>query len=281
MIQGRELALAVLSLRGRPAEAIVRAAADAGFDSITLRIVEPKPGDHGHLVHDATARRSLHSLMDGEGVTLLDVEVVRLRPGTQLRFLLPALDAAAELGARHVLTVCDDPEEERFLASLLALSSACEERGLTTALEFMRFSECRSFEHAVRTVQRGRAAGAATLGVLVDALHLHRSGGTPEQVAAVAGEFPELFPYVQLCDGPSKPPRGGVAQIRDEAVTARLLPGDGELPLLRLLAALPAGIPASLETPVRDLELLDDAAKAGAAFDAGCRLLRGTTTMAR
>src|SRR5215218_5509588 len=106
MIQGRELALAVLSLRGRSAESIVTASATAGFDAVTLRLVEPRTGDHGHLVDDARARRSLRALMDAEGVGLLDVEVVRLRPDTRLQLLLPALDAAAELGARHVLTVC-------------------------------------------------------------------------------------------------------------------------------------------------------------------------------
>ena len=33
----------------------------------------------------------------------------------------------------------------------------------------------------------------------------------------------------------------------------RLLPGDGELPLAEFLAALPAGIPVSVEAPVLSL----------------------------
>lgn len=275
MIQGPELALAVLSLRGRPAESIVAAAATAGFDSVTLRLIEPKAGDHGHLVRDARARRSLKALMGSMGVGLLDVEVVRLRPDTELDLLLPALDAAADLGARHVLTVSEDPDEERLLERLVAFDAACSERGIVTALEFMRFSECRSFEHAVRVVQRARVAGAQRVGVLVDALHLRRSGGTPEQVAGYAADYPDLFPYVQLCDGPLPPPPGGVAEVRDEAVTGRLLPGDGELPLLPLLGALPVGIPICVETPVRGLEVLDDTARARAVFEASRRLLLG------
>jgi sugar phosphate isomerase/epimerase len=275
MIQGREIALAILTLRGRPAEAVVVAAAAAGFDSVTLRTVEPKSGDHGHLVDDARARRDLRRLMDREGVGLLDVEVVRLRPDTVVASLLPALDAAAELGARHVLTVCEDPDEERFLSTLVALEAACAARGLGCALEFMRFSECPSFEAAVRVVQRARLQGAHRLGVLVDALHLQRSGGTPAHVAMVAAEQPVLFPYVQLCDGPSSAPYGGVAEVRDEAVTSRLLPGDGDLPLPALLGALPADIPVSVETPVRGLRHLDDTARAAAAFDACRKLLLG------
>jgi sugar phosphate isomerase/epimerase len=280
VIQGRELALAVLSLRGRAAEAIVAAAATAGFDAVTLRLLDPRSGDHGHLVGDPTARRALRRRMDGEGVALLDVEVARLRPDTETNTLVPALEAAAELGARHVVTLCEDPDEERFLVNLLHLDQLCSERDLACVLEFMPFSECRSFEDAVRVVQRARAVGAIGVGVLVDPLHLRRSGGDPEQVASYAAAAPELFPYLQLCDAPSAAPAGGLAEVRHEAVTSRLLPGDGELPLLALLDALPAGVPLSVETPVRALEMLDDVTRASAAFDACRRLLSGTVPAA-
>jgi sugar phosphate isomerase/epimerase len=283
MINGREMAMAVLNLRGRPAEAIVAAAAHAGFDSVTLRLIEPKTGDHGHLVDDAGARRALRRTMDAAGVRLLDVEVVRLRPQVRIGDLLPALDAAAELGARHVLTVCEDPDDERFLRNFVLFAHECAQRGMRAVLEFMRFSECKSFEHAVRLVLLARldgADGVDGVGVLVDALHLERSGGTPEQIAIYAHDFPELFPYVQMCDGPLLPPRGGVAEIRDEAVTGRLLPGDGELPLHRLLAVLPPDIPVCVETPVRSLASRSDNEKAEAAFAAGTRLLLGLTPLA-
>lgn len=281
MFQGRELAMAVLNLRGRPADAIVRAGAAAGFDSVTLRMIEPKDGDHGHLAYSATARRELRVLMDDLGVRLLDVEVVRLRPNARVDLLLPALDAAAELGARHVLTVCEDPDEGRFIATFGEFARACSQRGMRAVLEFMRFSECTSFEQAMRLVTLTRVGGADDVGVLVDALHLTRSGGTPAQVAGYAADFPEMFPYVQICDAPLLPPQGGVAEVRDEAVYRRMLPGDGELPLAALLAALPAGIPVCIETPVPALASLTDTERAVAAFAAGRRLLRDAATLPR
>jgi sugar phosphate isomerase/epimerase len=281
VIDGRELAMAVLNLRGRPADAIVRAGAAAGFDSVTLRIIEPKDGDHGHLVYSTTARRELRALLDDLGVRLLDVEVVRLRPNTRLDLLEPALDAAAELGARHVLTVCEDPEETRFVAAFGAFARACSQRGMRAVLEFMRFSECTSFEQAMRLAMLTRVDGADDVGVLVDALHLTRSGGTPAQVAVYAADFPEMFPYVQICDGPLLPPHGGVAEVRDEAVYRRMLPGDGELPLAALLAALPPGIPVCIETPVPALAALTDTERAAAAFAAGRRLLRDPAALPR
>jgi sugar phosphate isomerase/epimerase len=90
-------------------------------------------------------------------------------------------------------------------------------------------------------------------GVLVDPLHLRRSGGSPAAVAVLAQSRPELFPYVQLCDAPLGAPHDGTRGLYREAVTARLLPGDGELPLGELLGALPASLPLSVETPVAAL----------------------------
>ncbi len=277
MLAGREVALAVLTLRGRPAAAIVAAGAVAGFDSVTLRLIEPKTGDHGDLVHDRRARRDLTTQLADAGMGLLDVEVVRLRPDTDVRGLLPALDAAAELGARFVLTVCEDPEEGRFVATFGRLAAACRDRGLRAVLEFMRFSECHSLEHAVRLVRCVRERGG-DVGVLIDALHLQRSGGNAGQVAIYAEQDPTLFPYVQLCDAPPTPPRGGVAELRTEAVAGRLLPGTGELPLGELLAALPADIPACIETPVRGLEALRDDERAAAAYRSAAGVLATART---
>ena len=60
--------------------------------------------------------------------------------------------------------------------------------------------------------------------------------------------------YAQLCDaaGPG-PDINSRADVRLEAVDYRLLPGDGDLPLASWLAALPTGIPLSLEVRSRAL----------------------------
>jgi sugar phosphate isomerase/epimerase len=62
---------------------------------------------------------------------------------------------------------------------------------------------------------------------------------------------PELISYVQLCDAPLAAPGAGPASAEavHEARAARLLPGEGQLPLRELLAALPDGIPVAVEAP--------------------------------
>jgi sugar phosphate isomerase/epimerase len=82
-------------------------------------------------------------------------------------------------------------------------------------------------------------------GILVDTLHVIRSGGG---AATLAELDPKLIGSVQLCDAPlAKAPE---LSITDEARTDRLPPGEGELPLHAMLDALPESIPLAVEVPL-------------------------------
>jgi sugar phosphate isomerase/epimerase len=80
-------------------------------------------------------------------------------------------------------------------------------------------------------------------GVLVDTLHLARSGGGPADLADVPAE---LLPYLQLADAPDRLDDPTPARLREEALHGRLLPGQGQLPLDRTLASVP-DVPVSVE----------------------------------
>ena len=114
---------------------------------------------------------------------------------------------------------------------------------MTLSLEFMPYS---AVSH--RVVRYGdevlAAVAAPNLDVLVDALHLARSGGPPTDLRLLD---PRRIGVVQLCDAPAAgpPPK----QLRDESVNRRLYPGDGQLPLDALLEALPSGIVIEIECP--------------------------------
>lgn len=131
----------------------------------------------------------------------------------------------------------------------------------------MKYSPVQTLEAAVRVVQRaGHPAGC----VLVDALHLQRSGGTVAQLAAVP---PELLPYGQLCDGPLEPvwPDDDLARV--ESRTGRMFPGDGGLPLIDLVGALPPGGALSVEAPVAACSTMSPIARAARAYTAAARVL--------
>ena len=109
-----------------------------------------------------------------------------------------------------------------------------------------------------------------TAGVLIDVLHLIRSGGTTDDVAAVD---PALLPYAQLCDVMATAP-DDARGLLDEALHGRLLPGDGVAPIADLLRTLPAGCPLSLEMRSRRLmaDFPDPTARAVAVLEATRRV---------
>jgi sugar phosphate isomerase/epimerase len=236
VIGGREVALANLTVLDAPPPTVVDCAAGAGFDAVTLRI-------RGDLLADSPLRRETIARLRHHGLGVLDAEVIRLRTDTDLAALEPFLDSAAALGARHVLVTGEDPDEARLAQRLGELCERAARHGLRPVLEFMVFTAVKSVEQA------DRIAAAAGCGVLVDPLHLSRSGGTPADVAELAAANPDRYPYAQICDAPAT----AAADLYEEAVGNRLAPGDGELPLRDLLAALPASAPLSVETPVAAL----------------------------
>ncbi len=250
------LSLAYITTEGAdPVEQIV-AAASAGFDAVGLRALQPtgRPLTHPLLGDAARVREVVAALRDNQ-VTLLDLEVLTLSPSFTVPAASAFLDLAATLGAREVQIVCEDQDLERAADQLARLAEAAAERGIGTALEFMAFRTVNTLETALRVAARGRAR------VLVDALHFIRSAGT---VAALAAAPPGRIAYFQLCDAPA------ALQFTDliqEARFDRLFPGEGALPLPEMLAALPRGLPISVEVPRASMTGCSAQAKAKAAMD--------------
>lgn len=105
----------------------------------------------------------------------------------------------------------------------------------------MPFTQVRSYEAALRIKH---AVGTANLRLLIDALHLSRSGADFRKLAKFD---PSIVSYVHLCDAPAAiPPADG---LRDEARLQRLYPGEGELALDDFLDAMPADACVGLEAP--------------------------------
>jgi len=226
----------ILSLAAATAPAptrtdLIHNAAAATFDAVGLRL-DLDPPTRAEL-------RSLRSALDSTGLALLDVEVVRI--GTHdAATIAGVIEAAAELGARHILVVSDLDDDRATTAALAELSEQACAAGVRVVVEFMRFTGIRTVQQAFDVVE---ATADPSIGVLVDPLHLARSGGHPTQLATLD---PSRFAYVQLCDAPIHAPSGGLEALIEEARHSRLLPGSGELPLDELLQAVPL-VPISVE----------------------------------
>lgn len=265
------LSLSPLTILDTPPPDQVGAAAVAGFDAVGIRVAPAADERVWPMLGDTPVLRETLARTADTGVRVLDVELVVLRPDLDRDGARAVLDAGHRLGARFVLTLGYDPDEARLTDHFAWLCAQAAERGLRPGLEFMKYSPVQTLAAAVRIV---RGAGHPAGAVLVDALHLRRSGGSPADLLDVPAE---LLPYGQLCDGPLDPVWPTDDQARAESRTGRLLPGHGEFPLAALVRALPAGGMLSVEAPVAALAGLDAVQRARRARAAAERVLAGVT----
>ncbi len=205
-----------------PADA-PRVAADAGWPAVGIWF-DPATWT------DRTTADVTRSLSDSN-VVALDMEPVIFGPDGDPGDAL--IDAAIAIGARNVLVASRMPTTPALIERFGALCDRAAPGKVTVVLEFLPIFAIRNLEEAMQVV---RAAGRPNSGVLVDTLHLARSGGTSTDLLD-AGAV--LFPYLQLADAPWEPPADGMSGLLHEALHGRLLPGEGQLPLAAVLAAVP------------------------------------------
>ena len=147
------------------------------------------------------------------------------------------IDAAANVGARNLLVVSRGVDDQRFTERFGELCDLAAPLGIGCSLEFMAFMSIRDLPQSIRVLDAVDRPNAA---VLVDNLHLARTGGIPDDVARLD---PARLPYVQLCDAPLELPERLVTEALDERLTL----GDGRLPIGELVAALPDHTALSME----------------------------------
>ncbi len=236
-----ELALAPLTVGRPPSGEVAAAAAAAGFGRVGLTLRLPD-GGIADEVTDARARRRLRSRLDDLGVRVLDVGVLALGPEQPARGDDALVEAAAELGADLLVALVREEHPGRAAERLAAAGATAAAAGLRIGVEPMPYSACRTLGAARALVA---ASGVPGAGVVLDVLHLFRSGAG---VGDLAGLDPAEVVLVQLCDGRATAPPP--SRLRAEALGDRCYPGRGELPVHDVLAALPEGPPVTVEAPV-------------------------------
>jgi sugar phosphate isomerase/epimerase len=212
----------------------IRAAKHGGFDAVGLWIEPPK--------WDRPLTREVKSALAGSGLELLDVEVIWIKPDSDMSDHKRCLDIGMELGAKNVLCVSSHPDHKATAARLSELCTHAEGGGIRVALEFGIFTEVKSIGLA-RAILDEVAHPLRAL--LIDPIHVDRSGATPADIAAVPRA---LLPYAQFCDAPAeRPDPSNFEAIITDAIDLRRQCGEGALPLGAMLNALPTDIPLAIE----------------------------------
>lgn len=252
-----------------PVEA-VRIAAKAGYQMVGLRILPAAAsGEPDYpLLKDENVLKEVRSALADTGVSVGDVEIIRLKAENDWDLFARFCERCEALGARHVLVAGDDTDRARLTESFARFCELAGRHRLTADLEFMPWTAVPDLKAALSIVE---AAGHENGGVLVDALHYDRSATTIEEIAALPRN---RVNYVQFCDGavPYDPSDEGLIRI---ARGERLFPGQGGIDLLGLARAIPKDVTVSVEIPHRALaEKVDALGRAEMAIAATRAILR-------
>jgi sugar phosphate isomerase/epimerase len=230
----RQISLAAGILPEATPAQLIEAAAASGFDFGGMWAERE--------TWTSATTRAIRAQARDAGVQLLDLEVAWIMPGAPDPWLTELVSIAAELGAKNLLCVSSDPDMAATAAKFQAMVDAAKGTGVRVNLEFGIFTEVKTI-HAARGILEAVEGEAKAL--LVDTLHWARSGGTPEDLAAVPQEW---LSYCQPCDAPTDPPDlTNFDAIIDDAINRRMPLGQGGLPLGAMIDSLPATLPLAIE----------------------------------
>jgi sugar phosphate isomerase/epimerase len=267
---GNRLGLESQTLFGMPPVEHIELAAELGCGHVSLGPA-PVPWKldrfpQWSLMDDPALQRATRSALRDTGVRFALAEGFIIRPGVEARDRVAEFDLIAELGAERASAASMDPDANRALDQLAVLAELAAARKIALTFEF---APPHTFNTLASAIEAVRKVGQSNTRLLIDVMHLVRTGSVPGDLAQYSQD---TFGYAQVSDAPLM---GDGRDYYLEASFERKVPGEGELPLLEILAALPRDIPVGLEVPMqRDLTAADDLrVPIKRIVDAGKRLL--------
>ena len=193
----------------------------------------------------SSTSREVKRRIDDTGIEAVDMEVIRL--GRSFDTGKALIEAACEVGAKNILVVSSLHSSEETAEQLSHLCSLAKAGDITICLEFMKFTQVKSLSDALEVV---KLVDAPNVGILLDLLHVVRSGTTFKEIKACD---PNLFPYVQWCDGTAQPVGWSDSDLITDALDDRLIPSEGKLDALTFESLFDTGIPFSIEVRSKHL----------------------------
>jgi sugar phosphate isomerase/epimerase len=238
-----QFSLAHLTVLGCAPPEMTYIAARAGYDFVSYRMIfMGLPGEPNYdMTLNKELRRQTRTALSTTGLKLLDIELARISDGLDPKKYLAAMEVAAELGAKHVLSSIWTPDRVWAADCYGQVCDLAKPLGLTVDLEFVTFASGKNLQDVLAVV---RAAGRPNCGVMVDALHFSRSRVSLDELDAVPREW---FHFAHLCDAPAGIPADNEGLIRT-AREERLYPGEGGIDIAAIFNRMPP-VPYSIEVP--------------------------------
>lgn len=220
-----------------PPPEMIRIAAAAGYDAVSLRTIPMGlPGERPFdIAKDPQLLRETRRTAMDTGVELHDTENARIADGVDVADYEPALAAAAELGIHHILTniwtECQSFYTEQF-CRLCDLAARYEQ---TVSVEFVTWASVKNLRQVKELLL---ASGRTNVGVVVDCLHFYRSQVQLEELENCPKSW---FHYAHLCDCDAPIPTDEAGLIHTGRAE-RLYPGEGAVPIKEIISRIPGAV---------------------------------------
>ncbi len=223
---------------------LVSIAAETGCQGVCVFVHSPSP-ERKYPLLEAAQKDEMARRMKQTGIAITNLEVFYVDENPPFEAMRRAMDLGAELGAKRAVVHIHDIDRPRALGNFVKMCDLAGSCGLVVGLEFWAYAKgCDSLPKAVSFIAD---AGRPNAGIAIDCLHFTRTGSKPADLKPIK---PEWFSYTQLCDGPLSKPR---EEWMDEARGNRIVPGEGEFPLVEIMSLLPPGIATDVEVPLHRL----------------------------
>jgi sugar phosphate isomerase/epimerase len=234
VLGSNDLVLHAATLRNASFLELCDAAVAGGFRGVTFYPTQLRRARASGLsLHD------LRAALDARGLELADLDpLLNWMPGDDFASELSATEAehyevAEALGARSLNVAQAFRPHVELDAAAEALAGVCDrawEHGLIITLEYLPWAGIPDIATARAIVQR---CGRPNASLMIDTWHTFRGPSTEAQLAALPGKW---IGSIQLSDAPAQPS----GDLATETTTARLLPGEGAIPLERWIRILDA-----------------------------------------
>jgi sugar phosphate isomerase/epimerase len=243
MLGPDDLVLCSGTLRNASLQEKCAAAVAGGFRALTLWT-----SDVSRARDDGFALADVKTLIEDHGLVVADLDaLLRWLPGEEVP---PGFASEEEfyaiadgVGGRS-LNVAQGfgavVDVDRAAEALAGVCDRAAARGLLVTLEYLPWSGIPDVATARKIVER---AGRPNATLMIDTWHTFRGPSDDAQLAALPGA---LVGSVQLNDAPAE----AGADLVAETLAARLVPGEGDIPLvrwLRLLDAIGSRAPLGVE----------------------------------
>jgi sugar phosphate isomerase/epimerase len=241
----RDLILCSGTLQGVGVRALCAAAVAGDFRGITLW-----PQDVAAARDEGISLAQLRALVDDHGLVVADLDpLLRWLPGEEIPAGMPAAgeeefyEIADATGARS-LNVAQGfgrhADVDRAAEGLAGVCQRAAPHGLLITLEYLPWSGIPDAAKALAIVEK---SGAENATIMVDIWHSFRGPTDTAQLQALPAA---RVGSVQINDAPAQP----LDDLVFETLNARLLPGEGDAPIvewIRLLDAIGSVAPIGVE----------------------------------